>query len=154
MPFTRMPTFLLGCVGAVLWHQGGGRFVAYMNRGRVALKSWGMIAAGLVILGLVEWGPKRELAYAPGKWCVRGWVVGWLVWWGWCLGVGVAWDGVGGWGCLGVVWCWCLGVGMGWGLLGVGGWLVDPADWMVDGRYMWYTNPRRTDAIIEWTYRF
>jgi hypothetical protein len=68
MPFTRMPTFLIGCAGAILWHQGGDRFVAFMNRGRVQVKAWATIASGLVVLGLVEYGPQRELGYAPGKW--------------------------------------------------------------------------------------
>ena len=68
MPFTRMPTFLIGCAGAILWHQGGDRFVAFMNRGRVQVKAWAIIALGLVVLGLVEYGPQRELGYAPGKW--------------------------------------------------------------------------------------
>jgi len=71
MPFTRLPTFVLGCVGAILWHRHGDAFTRYMNSGRAALKAWGTVAVALVVLGLVEWGPHRELAYVPGKWCVH-----------------------------------------------------------------------------------
>jgi peptidoglycan/LPS O-acetylase OafA/YrhL len=68
MPFTRLPTFALGCLLAILWHHHAESFTAYMHRGRQQLKTWGLIGGGLVLLGLVEWGPHRELAYVPGKW--------------------------------------------------------------------------------------
>jgi hypothetical protein len=68
-----MPTFLIGGMGAILWHHHGQRFQSFLASGRWrALKVWGLVAAGLAILAAAEFGPRDEMAYAPGRWCVRG----------------------------------------------------------------------------------
>lgn len=71
-----MPTFLIGCAGAVLWHHHSERFLRFMHSGRAALKTWGLVAVGLAILAAAEFAPHDEMAYAPGLWyvflCVYG----------------------------------------------------------------------------------
>lgn len=72
--FARMPTFLIGGMGAVLWHHFGTRFQAFLSaggRGLGRFKVWAIVAVGLAILAAAEFGPHDEMAYAPGRWCVR-----------------------------------------------------------------------------------
>lgn len=67
-PLTRMPTFLIGAMAAILYTHYGEQFKAYVTRGRSQLKAWGIITVGLVILALQVFGAYRELAFTPGKW--------------------------------------------------------------------------------------
>jgi len=88
--FTRMPTFLIGGMAAVVWFHWGERMKGYWGReGRrkVTVQVWGAMGVAMVLFALTMFGPYRELAYAPGSWSQRisslyitlswsGWVVG------------------------------------------------------------------------------
>ncbi len=72
-PFTRMPTFLIGGMGAILWDRHGQRWQRFLtSRPWPFLRVWGVVAAGLAILAAAEFGPRDEMGYAPGRWYVGG----------------------------------------------------------------------------------
>lgn len=72
--FTRMPTFLIGGMAAILYFKYGDRCREYWLRkslqtpGTVRVQVWAAIGLALALFAAAIFGPYRELAFAPGKW--------------------------------------------------------------------------------------
>lgn len=103
--FTRMPTFLIGGMAAMLYHHYKDRFHAFVTTGKsrwaVQAKVWGLLGLALTIFAATMFGPYRELGWAPGNWSqtTSSWYItlnfsGWAI--GLCLLCGVLATGRGG----------------------------------------------------------
>eukprot|EP00624_Nannochloropsis_granulata_P007708 evm.model.NODE_910_length_7741_cov_21.375921.1 len=91
--FTRMPTFLIGGLAAIVWYHWGERMGKYWARKegkegrRVTVQVVVVMGVAMVLFALTMFGPYRELGWAPGSWSQNtssmyitlsfsGWVMG------------------------------------------------------------------------------